>query len=399
MLKINKKVKNIQKPLIRAIGVEFDNIGGINLGQGVCKLPIEPIIKYAAYNAIMSDKNSYSVAEGILELRNALADKISKFNNFSVDPLNELIITQGATGAFVCAVKTLFEEGDEVILFEPFYPLHRNILEFFDVKIKTVPINLKDFSVDISDIRKAISKRTKGIIICSPGNPFGKVFDIKELMEIGNLAESNNLVIIADEIYEHITYPGHKHVSIASFEQFKPRIVTISGFSKTYSMTGWRLGYASGPSHVIKKMALVQDLLYVCPPTPLQHGLLSAFLLDDIYYKSLRKGFLAKRNFLFNALNSVGINAALPQGSYYMLGDFSGLDIVDDEAAISFFVKNAKVAAVPGSIFFENSQLGRKLVRFCYAVDHAQLVIAAERINKAVIDLNNTLPTLYMFNK
>ena len=383
MINLSEAVSGLVQSPIRSISNDCAKVGGINLGQGVCNFPIVGSIKHAAHNAIMSDKNAYSACEGVLDLRIALSEKIKRFNQFDVNPETELMVSHGSTGAFVSAVATLFNPGDEVILFEPFYPPHKLILEFYKVSVKTVPICLDDLSFDLADLQKALSKRTKGIVLCTPGNPSGKVFSREELSRIGDFAEKNGLVVICDEIYEHITYPGHEHASLASIKTCHPAVVTISGFSKTYSMTGWRLGYASGPAHIIKKMALVQDLLYVCPVTPLQFGVMNALDLRVGYYEDLKQKYLLKRDYLWNIFKSAGAKVALPQGAYYLFCDVSNIDLQAPEPVEKLFLGKAGVAVVPGDTFFQSQSKNAKYIRACFALDDSELQAAGFRIEQS----------------
>lgn len=384
MLKISEKTKDLQQSGIRNASTRCNQIGGINLGQGVCDLPIVGPLKQSAIAAINEDKNIYSPCEGIYELREAIAKKLDSFNHIKADPASEIVVTHGSTGAFICAVMTLFNPGDEVILFEPFYGYHKNILKLNNVDVKTVPINLKDLTFDLADLSKVISAKTKGIVICTPCNPCGKVFSRSELQAIGEIAEKHNLAVITDEIYEYITYPGHEHISPASLPILKPRTITISGFSKTYNMTGWRLGYAAGPAHIISKMALVQDLLYVCPSTPLQHAVISAFDLPESYYQDLREAYFHKGKFVIESLENLGFKPTVPQGAYYLMADFSGLNYVDDEEAAQAILNKAKVATVPGRSFYQDAKRGARYIRICYAINE-------HKINQAMGQLKSVL--------
>jgi aminotransferase len=379
----SEKTKDLKQSGIRAASVECAKIGGINLGQGVCDLPVADLIKQAAYEAIETNKSLYSPCEGILELRQKISHKLVNFNHIKADPINNILVTHGSTGAFVCAVNTLFNPGDEVIFFEPFYGYHKNILALNNINIATVPLHFSDFSFDINDVKKAITSRTKGIVICTPCNPNGKVFSQAELLAVGKLAEQNNLYVITDEIYEYITYPGHEHISFASLENFAERTITISGFSKTYNMTGWRLGYAAGPAAIIAKMALVQDLLYVCPATPLQHAVLAAFELADNYYQLMREKYLAKRDLVVNTLRELGCELAVPQGAYYILADVKKLDFNDDEHAAATILAKAKVATVPGRSFYLNPQQGNHIIRICYALEEEKIALAMHQLQLA----------------
>jgi aminotransferase len=383
MLKVSDKTQHLKQSGIRAASTRCTEMGGINLGQGVCDIPTPEIIKQAAYQAIANDQNIYGPYEGVLALRQAISRKLASFNHIIADPINEIIVTHGSTGAFVCATMTLYNPGDEVILFEPFYGYHKGILELNGITVKTVPLNLNDFSFDLATLKKAIGPRTKGIVICTPCNPSGKVYSREELIEIGNLAEQHNLSIITDEIYEYITYPGYEHVSIASLENFKERTITISGFSKTYNMTGWRLGYATGPAAIINKMGLVHDLFYICPPTPLQHAVIAAFSLDESYYQNMNQKYLHKRDHVINTLETIGFKTIQPQGAYYLLVNFKSLGFKDDEEAAKRILEKAKVATVPGRAFYLNPDDGKYVVRLCFALNEDKISLAMDQLKAA----------------
>lgn len=383
MIKISDKASNLKQSGIRAASKRCAELDGINLGQGICDLPILDEIKQAAYNAIENNKNIYSACEGVAPLREKVTKKIQAFNKIPVEKEN-VLISHGATGAFIAAVTATLNPGDEVILFEPFYGYHKGILQLQNISTKQVKINVDDFSIDMNELEAAINNKTRAILICTPCNPAGKVFSKQELLNIGHLAEKNNLMLITDEIYEYITYPGYEHVSIAALENFKERTITISGFSKTYNMTGWRLGYVSAPQKIIEKMALIQDLLYVCPSTPLQYAAISALDLPQAYYTEMSALYLKKRDYVVNALRAMGFKVTMPQGAYYLLADFSTLNFKDDEEAANFFIEKAKVATVTGRSFYGNPNDGKNIVRICFAMSEEKLTKAMEQLQKAL---------------
>lgn len=389
MLKTSKASETLCQSGIRAASTECERVGGINLGQGICDLPTPEAIKQAAIRALEQEKNVYSACEGVFNLRQAIANKIQSFNKITVHPETEVLVTHGSTGAFICATMALFNPGDEVILFEPFYGYHKNILELYQVHVKTVPINLIDLSFQIEDLEKAISPKTRAIIICTPCNPCGKVFSEQELLAIGAIAEHYNLAVITDEIYEYITYPGFQHVSFACLKNFKNRTITISGCSKTYNMTGWRLGYASGPAHVIAKMALLQDLLYVCPATPLQHAAIDAFTLPENYYQKMCQSYLEKRDYIVRELRDIGFEVTVPQGAYYIMADFSHLGFKDDAAMTRSLLEQAKVAVVPGRAFYLNPDKGKHVLRFCYALSQEKVALGLKQIKDNLVACPN----------
>jgi aminotransferase len=383
MTKLSDRVQGLQQSGIRAASKQCYEIGGINLGQGVCDLPILDEIKQAAHFAIDEDKSIYSPCEGIPALREKIAHKIQNFNQISINPAEELIVTHGSTGAFFCAITAAFNPGDEVILFEPFYGYHKNLLKLQHINVKAVPINLTDLSIDFDKLRAAITPNTRGIVICTPCNPSGKVFSLEELLAIGELVKEHNLLVITDEIYEYITYPGKEHISFASLQDFKHCTLTISGLSKTYNMTGWRLGYVSGPAHLIAKMALVQDLVYICPNTPLQYATLAAFDQPAEYYKSLATGYLKKRDLLVDTLKALDFSVVVPEGAYYLLADFKAHGFKDDNEAMQFVMTKAKVATVTGRSFYVDPEDGKHMLRFCYALHEDKITAAVEQLKLA----------------
>jgi len=379
MISINERTKPLKQSGIRSASIRCAEVKGINLGQGVCALPVPDPIKVAARKAIDVDKNLYSACEGVRGLRDLLVEKIRGYNQIPLKDESQVMVSHGSTGAFVCAVQTVFNAGDEVILFEPFYGYHKSILALHGVTTRSVQLSMTDLTFDTNDLMKAVTPKTRGIVICTPGNPSGKVFSRDELLAIGEVATSHDLTVITDEVYEYITYPGHEHRSFASLgeEQFN-RTITISGFSKTYNMTGWRLGYASGPSHVMEKMSLVQDLLYVCPSTPLQYAVKAAFDLGQDYYDKLAKSYLEKRDFTVGALEELGFKVTVPQGAYYLMTNVSHLGCADDQAAVDKILDVAKVATVAGRSFYENPEDGKDLIRICYALEHDTIAKAME---------------------
>lgn len=385
MLAISEISKPLKQSGIRAASTMCRELNGINLGQGICDIPVIDEIKQAGVQAILDNKSIYSACEGALDLRQAIAHKTKQFNHISVNPESEVIACHGATGAFVCATKVLFNPGDEVIVFEPFYGYHKNILDLMNVSVVGVPINMQDFSIDLNVLKDTISPKTKGIIICTPNNPTGKVYTKEELLAIGEIACQHDLAIITDEIYEYITYPSFEHVSMASLsDELRQRTVTISGFSKTFNMTGWRLGYATGPAHVIEKMALIQDYYYVCPVTPLQHAGAYALSVSNDYYQNLRSMFLEKKELTLKALNTLGFSYIEPQGAYYILADCHHLNKNNSQDVVDELMAKAQVATVSGSAFYLNAKDGAQCIRLCYALDSTILSKAYKKLQAAL---------------
>lgn len=357
---------------------ECERVGGINLGQGICDLPTIPELVEGACDAITSSKATYSKFEGIDLLRQRIAAKIERFNGFTADPDTQIVVTVGSTGGFATAALATLDPGDEVILFEPYYGYHLNTLKVLGVVPKFVPLRRPGWSIDFDELRAAFSPRTRGVVVCTPSNPCGKVFRRDELEAIGSLCREFGAWAYTDEIYEYIVYDGRKHLSMASLESCRDVTITISGFSKTFSVTGWRIGYVAANAEVSRAIGLVNDLFYVCAPTPLQWGIARALEIGDDYYRNLAADYRKKRDMTAAALTEAGFRPYLPEGAYYMLAEIPE-GFRDDREAAQALLDQARVAAVPGSAFYA-SDGGRKLLRFCFAKDFAALEEACRRI-------------------
>jgi aminotransferase len=383
-LNFSDRAKNLKQSGIRNASIACSKLGGINLGQGVCQMPVPEIFQQSAQKAILQGRSLYSACEGIHDLRVVLTEKIQKYNKIPCSP-EQIVITHGSTGAFVCTAMSWFNPGDEVLLFEPFYGYHKNILNLLGITTNTVAIHLEDLSIDLDELRKKISTKTKGLVLCTPNNPTGKVYSLKELTEIGRICSEFNLKVITDEIYEYITYENHIHISPASLPEFKQRTITISGFSKTYNMTGWRLGYlVCQDPELAHKISLVNDLLYVCPTTPLQYAMTALTNMPLSYFSDMQASYLQKRNFMAQELQKIGFEVTLPQGAYYMMCNFSNLPFEDDLHAVNFLLEKAKVACVTGRSFYQNPEDGYKKLRFCFALDYEVIEKALKQIEKAL---------------
>lgn len=378
MNQISDRVRNVVQSDIRRMSRECERVGGINLGQGICDLPTIPELVEGACDAIASSKATYSKFEGIDLLRERIAKKCERFNGFSVDPASQVVVTVGSTGGFATAAMATLNAGDEVILFEPYYGYHLNTLRILGVETKFVPLNLPDWTIDFNALSAAFTPKTRGIVVCTPSNPCGKVFTREELEKIGALAREHDAWVYTDEIYEYIVYDGRRHVSIASIDSCKDVAITISGFSKTFSVTGWRIGYVAAPKEIAGPIGLVNDLFYVCAPTPLQWGIARALEIGDEYYAKMAADYQKKRDMLADALTEAGFTPYLPQGAYYMLAEVPA-ELGDDQQAAQTLLEESRVASVPGSAFYV-SERGKKLLRFCFAKDFDALEEACRRV-------------------
>ena len=324
------RVQGIVQSDIRLMSRRCMEVGGVNLGQGICDQPVPDAVKAAAQQAIGADQSIYSKYEGIDALRKLIAAKMERYNHLPCDPDSEVLVTAGSTGGFVAAVLSFIQPGDEVILFSPFYGYHYNVLRLAQPTVRSVTLRGDDFAFDPDELRAAFTTKTKAIVVNTPCNPCGKVFTRAELALIAGLCQEHDVLAITDEIYEYILYDGHEHVSLASLPGMRERTITISGFSKTYNMTGWRLGYAVAPPHLTARMGVVADLVYICAPTPLQHGVVAALQLPDSYYEGLLADYATKRARIMEACDDVGLRSLRPQGAYYLMVDVRGAGFTDD---------------------------------------------------------------------
>lgn len=366
---------------IRRMTIECDRVGGINLGQGICDMPTPPLVARGAIEAIEQRAATYTHARGLPELRRKLAAKLRDYNGIAVDPETELCITVGSTGAFASALFATMDPGDEVVLIEPFYGYHLNTLLLAGIVPRFARIDLATMTLDRSSVQAAISPRAKAIVLCTPGNPSGMVFSRDDLQWLGDLAARHDLLLLADEIYEYIVYGGRRHVSAAGLPGLADRVLTIGGYSKTFSITGWRIGYLAGPAEILQRAAVCSDLLYVCAPHPLQRGVLAGMDSAPAYYTAMTAEYERARDSICKALEAAGFAVYWPQGSYYVMADFSSRDWADDQAAATALLARAKIAAIPGGAFYEpGSGRGRKLLRFCFAKEQPVIEEACRRL-------------------
>ncbi|ARA93243.1 aspartate aminotransferase [Rhodothermaceae bacterium RA] len=373
---------------IRAITALTREVGGINLGQGICDMPTPAPVKEAACRAIAGDRSTYTGYAGIRRLREAILHKAQTYNRLPATSDAEVLVSAGSTGAFVTAIHALLDPGDEVLLFEPFYGYHRNLLTLIGACPRVVPMQAPDWRIDFDAVRAAITPRTRAVLVCTPSNPSGKVWTRDELAALLAILQEHDLYALTDEIYEYMLYDGREHVSLASLPGAYERTVTISGFSKTYNMTGWRLGYAVGPAPLLEKMGLINDLLYICAPTPLQYGVTAAFEMDAAYFAEMQAAYATKRRMLCETLERIGFGVSWPQGAYYVLTDVRPLrgrvpGFEDARTACETLIRRAHVAAVPGPSFFQHPEDGEPYLRFCFAKEQPVLEQACRQLSEA----------------
>jgi aminotransferase len=358
---------------IRSMTVECDAAGGVNLAQGVCDTPLPASVLEAAHKAINDGYNIYTRLDGVTPLRQAIAEKFERYNHLVADPEKEILVTSGATGAMYSTCLALFNPGDEVILFEPFYGYHYSTLLSIRAQPVLVPLEAKTWEIDFDRLRAAITPRTRGLIINTPGNPCGKVFTRAEIEAIAAIAIEHDLFVLTDEIYEYFVYEGASHVSPATIPGMAERTITISGLSKTFSMTGWRVGYLKASSKWTPAIGYFHDLGYICSPSPFQYAAAAGLrALPDSFYQDLAQEYKGKRDKLCNALAGAGLTPAVPAGAYYVLADASSIPGKTASVKSRNLLKATGIGAVAGSAFYGAGR-GENVLRFCFAKQPADL--------------------------
>jgi aminotransferase len=365
---------------IRSMTVECDAVEGVNLAQGVCDTPLPASVMEAAIAAIHDGFNIYTRLDGVAVLRQAIAEKLARHNKLTADPEKEILVTSGATGAMYSACTALFNPGDQVILFEPFYGYHYNTLLSLRVEPVPVPLEPATWEIDFDRLRAAITPRTRALIINTPGNPCGKVFTRPELEALAAVAIENDLFVLTDEIYEYFIFGGQEHISPATIPGMSERTITISGFSKTFSMTGWRVGYLSASSKWIGAIGYFHDLTYICSPSPFQYAAAAGVrALPDSFYQEMASEYQKKRDQLCDALTVAGLTPAIPAGAYYVLADASSIEGERASVKARNLLRATGVAAVAGSAFYGAGR-GEDILRFCFAKQPADLDRACEAL-------------------
>lgn len=380
-MKLSDRVKNIAQSEIRAMSMLCHEKNGLNMAQGICDLEVPKPVQKGAAQAITNGQNIYTSAYGNLKLREAIAKKQNDFYQQGLNADN-ILVSSGATGAFYAMAMSLLNAGDEVIIFEPYYGYHVSTLQSLGCKVKFIKTLPPHYDIDFEYLYSQITKDTKALLICNPSNPSGKVYTKEELEKIGGILNKKDILLFSDEMYEHFVYDDLDFVSALSIDSLKERTVVISGFSKIYSITGWRLGYAISAKEVIDAASAINDLVYVCPAAPLQHGVLKGLEeLPKSYYTNVAKEHQVKRDHFINALNEVGLKAEYVKGAYYVLADISILEGEDDKAKVITLLEQTGIATVPARAFYHDSK-GLHLARFCFSKTDLEIDQAIESLKK-----------------
>lgn len=352
----------------------------INLAQGFPDFPAPDEVKQAAVAAIEADINQYPITWGQSSLRQALADKYRRHYGMDIDPERHVCVTCGATEAMIAAMIGCVDPGDEVIVFQPFYENYGADAVIAGATPRYVTLREPDWSFDEAELAAAFSNRTRAIVVNDPNNPTGKVFSAAELAVIAGLCARYGVLAITDEIYEHIVYDGARHIPMATVAGMEDRTITISGLSKTYAVTGWRVGWTIAPADLTDAIRRVHDFVTVGAPAPLQEAGAAALGLPDSYYKQLADDYRERRDLMLEILAASGLRPPPPAGAYYILTDASALGLGDGAAAAQALVRQVRVAAVPGSSFYSVPELGSSKLRFSYSKKLSTLREAGRRL-------------------
>jgi len=379
---VSKKAGQFTESVIREMTRLCQLHGGINLAQGFPDFGAPEPIKEAAVDAIRKDVNQYAITWGAKPFRDAIVQKYRRTYGMEIDPERELTVCCGSTEAMIATLMAIVDPDDEVVVFEPFYENYGPDAILSGARPRFVGLHEPDWRFDPDELRAAFTNRTRAIIINTPNNPTGKVFTREELSLIAELCQEWGVVAVTDEIYEHILYDGKTHVPMATLDGMRERTVTINSLSKTYSVTGWRVGFAIAPEALTGAIRKVHDFLTVGAAAPLQEAGATALVLPDAYYQKLASDYQARRDFMLEALASAGFRAFKPEGAYYIMTDISAFGFSDDVTFARHLVENVGVAAVPGSSFYRAPAGGSQRLRFTFCKREETLARAKEKLSR-----------------
>ncbi|HEX3248989.1 MAG TPA: aminotransferase class I/II-fold pyridoxal phosphate-dependent enzyme [Pyrinomonadaceae bacterium] len=382
---VSRKASLFTESVIREMTREAMKYGAVNLSQGFPDFAAPDDIKRRAMEAIDQDINQYAITWGSKDFRDAIAHKTRSYLGLEIDPETEITVTCGSTEGMIAAMMATVDPGEEVIVFEPFYENYAPDAILSDAQPRYVSLRAPDWSFDRDELRATFSKKTKAIIVCNPNNPTGKVFTRDEMEFIAGLCKEFDALCFTDEIYEHILYPRDgaeiQHISMAQLDGMRERTVVVNSMSKTYSVTGWRVGYCIAPSEITNAIRKVHDFLTVGAAAPLQAAGAYALSLPQEYYDTLQREYQARRDLLLPVLEQAGFKTFVPDGAYYIMTDISAFGFSDDVEFTKHLIREVGVACVPGSSFYSNAALGAQQVRFCFCKKDETLNRAAERLS------------------
>lgn len=385
--RISRKAGSFTESVIREMTREALKYGAVNLGQGFPDFAAPEDIKQKAMEAIAADHNQYAITWGVKSFRDAIAAKTKWFLGLDIDPETELTVTCGSTEGMIAGMMATVDEGEEVVVFEPFYENYAPDAILSSAKPRHVPLYNRDgeFHFERDELRAAFNEKTKAIIICNPNNPTGKVYTREELEFIAELCQEFDALCFTDEIYEHILYQRDgtplKHITMASIPGMRERTVVVNSLSKTYSVTGWRVGYCIAPPDITSAIRKVHDFLTVGAANPLQVAGAYALSLPKSYYDELHAVYQHKRDMIVPVLEDVGFKCSYPEGAYYVMCDISEFGFQNDIDFSNYLIREIGVTGVPGSSFYSND-LGKQMIRFCFCKKDETLQAAAENLQK-----------------
>jgi aminotransferase len=384
--RISHKASLFTESVIREMTREAIKYGAVNLSQGFPDFAAPDDIKRVAMQAIANDINQYAITWGAKDFRQAIASKTKWYLELEIDPETEITVTCGSTEGMIVAMMATVDPGEEVIIFEPFYENYAPDAILSDAHPRYVPLRTPDWTFDRDELRATFNEKTRAIIVCNPNNPTGKVFTRDEMEFIASLCQEFDALCFTDEIYEHILYPREgaeiQHISMAQLDGMRERTVIVNSMSKTYSVTGWRVGYCIAPAEITSGIRKVHDFLTVGAAAPLQAAGAYALALPAEYYDQLQTDYRARRDLLLPELEKAGFKIFRPDGAYYVMTDISAFGFRDDVEFTRHLIREVGVACVPGSSFYSVPERGAQQVRFCFCKKDETLLKAAERLGK-----------------
>ncbi|MGA2113688.1 MAG: aminotransferase class I/II-fold pyridoxal phosphate-dependent enzyme [Bryobacteraceae bacterium] len=376
----SRRTANFTESVIREMTRQAVRHGATNLAQGFPDFAAPEIVKQAAVEAIGADINQYAITWGSQALRCAIAAKYQRHYGLEFDPESEITVCCGATEGMIAAMLAVVDPGDEIVLFEPFYENYGPDAQLCGAIPRYVTLRQPDWSFDPDELRRAFSPRTKAIILNSPNNPTGKVFCRAELEFIAGLCQEFDALAITDEIYEHILYDGAAHCPMVTFDGMRERTILVNSMSKTYAVTGWRVGWVLAAPELAESIRKVHDFLTVGAAAPLQQAGALALSLPDSYYEGLAADYSRRRAVILAALAKAGFRSFHPRGAYYVMTDISSFGFEDDISFVRFLIEKIGVAAVPGSSFYAGVEGGRQQIRFCFCKKYETLELAGQQL-------------------
>ena len=385
MPKISAKWRDFGTSIFTVMTQKAIASGAVNLAQGFPDFDGPMVIKDAAIAAIKAGRNQYAPAPGIPELRQLLAQRKAEQSQRTYDWNSEVTIFSGASEAIFCALQALFDPGDEILAFEPYFDSYPAAAHSSGAHIVGIPLDPPSFTFTRSSLEKAVTKRTRGLLLNSPHNPTGRAFNQAELEMLRDFVLAHDLLVITDEVYEELVYGPAKHQSIADFPNMAERSIVISSTAKTFSFTGWKIGYAFAPKELTAALRAVHQFTVFCSATPLQYGMIAAMELGPEYFIELRQDYRQRRDLLLTELRASGFRAEAPEGTYFIVADYSDLSTLDDLNFASQLTEQHKVAAIPISVFYTDQQLAARryrYVRFAFCKNRTTIADAGARLRR-----------------